>query len=309
MTGTLTLMGVAASFGSLAVTIKGVLMQPGPPTASCLSAIRGIMAALCFVPPIVASGESLRKGGRLLVTAGAELALWNFLAQGLLNAALALTSAMKASFLTQTAIVLTPLLSRIRGDRVGADKWLAALAALTGVGLLGADGSTGAIGKARMAISLNIGDWLALAGALSYSLYILRVGSFASRGVDSGLSQALKTVFLAPLYCAWAAADAFRGGSFSLSLLWPNPWSITVWLLLAYSAVVPGALADVFQARGQERVPAAEAQVILASEPIFSAGFSAAFLGERLGVVGLFGAFLVFAATVVASLPNGKQQS
>ena len=58
---------------------------------------------------------------------------------------------------------------------------------------------------------------------------------------------------------------------------WRNPLA---WLLLLYSAVGPGAIADVLQNVGQTSVTAAEANVILCAEPVFTALCSRVFLGE-----------------------------
>ena len=43
------------------------------------------------------------------------------------------------------------------------------------------------------------------------------------------------------------------------------------WAVLIFTAVVPGYLADVFQAKGQESVSPSESQVLLAGEPLFAA--------------------------------------
>ncbi len=65
--------------------------------------------------------------------------------------------------------------------------------------------------------------------------------------------QALKTRLLAVLYIFWAAATAakayFSGpaGWESVRALWPAWRSGRAWLLLAYSALGPGAIADVMQ--------------------------------------------------------------
>lgn len=297
--GRVTLVFVAGCFGSLAVAIKSVLSTgANAPSVAVLSAVRGILAALCFVPAVLLAKKEELAGSQLW-RAAFELAIWNLLAQGLLNASLALTSATKASFLTQTAIVMTPLIAAFNGQRISMPKWVAAACALAGVVLLASPGNaSGATNLLALAVP-QPGDLLALAGALSYSIYIIRIGSFAELGISSGLSQALKTILLAPLYSIWAVVDVVRLGGFMNA--WSGYSSLTIWLILIYSAIVPGALADVFQARGQEKVEPAEAQVILASEPIFSAVFSAAILGERLGPIGIFGAALVVVATLLAT--------
>jgi len=288
--------GVAGCFGSLAVAVKAVLSLPGAPSVAVLSATRGFLAAVCFLPALIAAKSADLQNRRLWIVSF-ELAVWNLLAQGLLNASLSLTSATKASFLTQTAIVMTPIIAALSGQKIAPTKWAAAACALVGVLLLSNTSADAA--AADISLGPALGDLFALGGALSYSIYIIRIGVFADRGVSSGLSQALKTILLAPLYCVWAFFNVTQLGGFASA--WPGYTSLTAWLILIYSAIVPGALADVFQARGQEKVEPAEAQVILSSEPLFSAAFSAAILGERLGPIGIAGAAMVFVATLLAT--------
>ena len=44
---------VAAAYGSLSVAFKYVYGMPGPPSAGVIGAVRGVFAALCFVPMIL----------------------------------------------------------------------------------------------------------------------------------------------------------------------------------------------------------------------------------------------------------------
>ena len=67
---------------------------------------------------------------------------------------------------------------------------------------------------------------------------------------------------------------------------WANPLA---WAVMAFSAIVPGYLADVCQAKGQETVNPSESQVLLAGEPLFAAVFGAVLLGETLGTMGYVG--------------------
>lgn len=54
--------------------------------------------------------------------------------------------------------------------------------------------------------------------------------------------------------------------------------------------------------QGQKRVPAAEAQIIFSSLPLWSAVFAAVLLeGERMGAVGWAGGLLIVSAGIVAS--------
>jgi drug/metabolite transporter (DMT)-like permease len=135
------------------------------------------------------------------------------------------------------------------------------------------------------------------------SLYIYRISELGKQGLSNDLTQAVKVAIIAALYCVWAAVDGARlvaAGSAVVGL-WPGWRSAVAWGVLAYSAIVPGALADVLQARGQARVGAAEAQVLLGAEPLWTAVLGMALLSERLGAAGWAGASLIVAAVLLAS--------
>jgi drug/metabolite transporter (DMT)-like permease len=97
---------------------------------------------------------------------------------------------------------------------------------------------------------------------------------------------------LAILYTGWALATAvaaFAGGAAmtggvdaaasaaagwaAVRELWPGWRSGSAWAVLAFSAVGPGAVADLLQQVGQTAVGAAEANVILTSESLFTVGY------------------------------------
>ena len=314
---------VAAAYGSLSVAFKYVYGMPGPPSAGVIGAVRGVFAALCFVPMILreskdAEARAKADPERALASksdgssgvfwrAAGELALWNLVAQGACNVALLFTDATRVSFLTQASIAFTPVLVSLSGDRVGAVTWAGCFLAIAGVVLLGFDGGEVAAGAAAAAAGLNLGDVIALIGAASYSLYIFRIGVFAKKGLPGNLTQAWKTVILSVLYLGWAAADCFAyvanpAGVAAPWAGWQNP---AAWFVLIFTAVVPGYFADVCQAKGQESVDASESQVLLAGEPLFAAVMGAIALGESLGTFGYVGGAGLVAGAILAGLDEG----
>jgi drug/metabolite transporter (DMT)-like permease len=59
------------------------------------------------------------------------------------------------------------------------------------------------------------------------------------------------------------------------------------------------------QSYGQRRVSATDANLIYSVQPVFSAFFAWALLGEQLDIFGYIGAFLIgLAVWIVASLPE-----
>ena len=278
-----------------------------------LSAARGVLAALAFAPLLTSQRAALAAAPRAFWVAAAELTAYNCCFQGLLNVAVLDTDATRAAFLFQAAVIFTPALAAARGRPVAGSTWAGAALAAGGACLLALDG--GGMGMAGGA--LRGGDAAALGAAAAYAIYIYRLSELGAAGAATDLTQALKCLLQAGAYAAWAAADvavlqaaspadaAAPSFAAAAAQLWPGAASGAAWAALAYSALVPGALADVLQARGQAKVSAAEASVLLAAEPLWTALLGAACLGERMGHAGWAGAALLLASLGLTSQAGG----
>jgi drug/metabolite transporter (DMT)-like permease len=307
---------VALSYGGLCVSLKMVFVRAGPPSVGTLGMIRGLMVLLCFVPQLLDSFKKNRSGEEKLNkdfwSAALELATWNFLAQGCCNVALLFTEATRVSFLTQASIAFTPFIETFFGEKVKKLVWAGCLVALVGVVTLGMDPGGGQsvelVGSVMpKGLSINIGDLIALVGALTYSLYVFRIGAFTKLGLDGSQLQAWKSFFLAFMYSAWGFSDfaLHKVGMTTTTPFsgWRDP---IIWLLIAFSAVIGGYLADVVQAKGQESVSASETQVILSGEPLFAALLGGLFLGEVLGPLGYVGGGLLLSGGLMCSFAEGS---
>lgn len=323
MRGRAILLLVAFLYGTLNVVLRQLYATPGPPSASMLSSSRGWLAALCFLPAMSQIRQEVGKsasGGReispdgdkqaSLVRVAIELAFWNAATQGLVNVGLLFTESARASFLTQTSVVITPLISSLQGNRVGRNVWMGCAAALAGLALLSTEGgdsvaaSADGIAAGFSGLSFSGGDLLVLGGAVCWSIYIVRTAAIGDRYPEVSL-QAVKTVALAMMYTSWlifSAISCFNSGGWdAVAGLWLGWQNLTAWALLLYSAVGPGALADVLQQNGQKQVSASEANVILCSEPIFTAILAFLIAGETTSATENAGGALVILAAVIAS--------
>ncbi|KAG7356814.1 EamA-like transporter family protein [Nitzschia inconspicua] len=326
--GRFTLCVVALLYGTLNVSLRLIYQLPEPPTASALSAARGVLACVGFLPLLlvgrqpdanskadesISDGEPAESSSSQIAPflwAGFELAFYNFLAQGLLNIGLLSTSSARASFLTQTSVVFTPVLSRIFGQRVPSNVWIACGLALVGLTVLSsAATTTTALGSYFSSpVSFTTGDCLVLGGAVSWSLYLYRLSKLGPKFDEVNL-QFVKSIMLAVLYAVWLvativtsegiAADAFM----TVFVSQPFGWLINgaAFLTILYSAVGPGTVADVLQQQGQKEVSASEANVILSLEPVFTALCAWAILGELTSFREAIGGAIILAAASVAT--------
>ena len=295
---------------------------PQPPSAATLSVTRGWLATLSFfivsslstspnLTSEVSGGEMITSetknyDNKSLVFAGLELAIWNGLAQGLLNAGLLSTGSARASFLTQTSVVWTPVLLTLFVGRqsVSPTTWLGCAIALCGLTLL----SSGVAGNGGLvAAAFSVGDVFVLGGALAWSAYLIRLGKIGERFPEIPL-QFVKTFLLGILYTVWFVLGLFDGtgsfiSNFSSSMAWAvGPGALAAWGALVYSAVGPGAVADVLQQQGQRTVPPSQANVLLSLEPVFAALCARLLLGEVTTFNENIGGSLIVLAALVTTV-------
>jgi drug/metabolite transporter (DMT)-like permease len=259
---------VALLYGTLNVSLRLVYQLDAPPSAAALSAARGWLASLCFIPllyvkqfktqkkkaspasPSKEKSSASSSSPKSLLIAGSELAVWNFLAQGLLNVGLLSTGSARAAFFTQMSVVMTPVISLLAGQSVAPTVWIGCAVALGGLTLLS---GAGGVAGSTMAV-FSTGDLLVIGGALSWSLYLLRLSKIGSKFDEINL-QAVKTNVVAVLNSLWLAVSVWQNPAVSS---WGWVTSSTAWLALFYSALAPGMVADILQTKGQKDVSASE---------------------------------------------------
>lgn len=293
---------VAFLYGTLNVSLRMVYAEPGPPTASALSCTRGWLALVCFIPFLANQPRSDSSSSnnitpthsiipaRPLVHVASELALWNFGAQALLTLGLESTESARASFFTQLSVVMTPAISAIAGQTVQSTVWIGCVIALCGLVLLCDEGG--------FRLVLSLGDVTVLAGALCWSMYLFRLSAVGEAYNEVRL-QGTKTAFLAVLYSIWVAIEV-QFGDVTVSP-WPGWKNPITWLLIFYSALGPGTVADMVQQKGQATVSASVANVVLSMEPVFTAILGRIFLGEATTLFDKIGGGLIIIASVVAT--------
>jgi drug/metabolite transporter (DMT)-like permease len=338
----LLLLLVAILYGTLNVSLRAVYDLPDPPSASALSTVRGWLAVLCFAPLLwhqnkqqqsqpplavpAAPLDSTHTDGRSnmatdvttqqsqqqqqqqqqqpdLWKVAAELAVWNFGAQALVNVGLMYVLAARAAFFTQLSVVMTPVLSAMAGHNVHANVWWACGIAFGGLILLSEkvsndnDSDNDSDNGNTFDMTLSLGDILCLCGALSWSTYLFRV-SAVGNAYDEVILQAVKNVVLASLYTIWFLLELLITGE--------RQWvgctsSLVAWVVLFYSALGPGTIADVVQQKAQATVVATVANIILSSEPVFTAILGRVFLGELTTWSEKIGGCFILVAAVVAT--------
>ena len=275
------LLTVAALFGSLNVCLRLVYALPDAPTPSVVGLVRGVFTALCFAPSLSRLTLHRRnsihgsKGADGLWSAAFWLGLWNVASQGLLTVGLTMTSSsVRASFLAQSRVVITPLISILGGQAVQPSVWGGAVVAIVGLLILTSDDGDVGNGNNGYGVSgSNTGDLLVLGCAICWSMYLFQFGKVAHR-FDKVSLQSTTCAIRAGMYGAWflVAACLVHRKEERHSLLetmqsmWLGWRDLRAWGLLLFSAVGSGALAGLLQQKGQATLSASETNIILSSE-------------------------------------------
>ncbi|CAK0872116.1 unnamed protein product [Prorocentrum cordatum] len=188
------------------------------------------------------------------------------------------TTVVRAALLLASINVLTPLLSATIGssrqDRtVAPETWLGCLVSFGATAWATAGGASGEGG------GLGPGDLSVLAATLCYATVKVRLADKARTYAAEALAparlffSALCALAVLGLRCGLGGADAGA----ELGRLPAEAWG-----LLLFSAVAPGVVATLLQAKGQRVVPPAQAQTIYAGVPLFAACYSLVVLGEPI---------------------------
>jgi drug/metabolite transporter (DMT)-like permease len=274
------------------------------------SALTMTRAAAATMPPRSTTPSLLSMSSTFWMYAF-ELAFFNFATQGLINIGLLTTASARSAFFTQLSVVITPILSAILGTKHGIivhpKVWFACSIALFGLYVLSSDdvnddndedGSGSGSGSGSI-LRLTQGDLYCLGSAFCWSYYIYRLSDWGDR-FDETQTMFVKNIFMAIFYSLWAIISWwwFVPTGSSLWEGWMDPIS---WLILFYSAFSSGALSDVLQQKAQAVVPAAESNVILSLEPVFSAVLGLCLLGEVPSFYELIGGGFIVIASVLAS--------
>lgn len=212
-----------------------------------------------------------------------------FLGSWLQQAGLLHTTVTNGGFLTSLYVLFVPLIAFLAvGARPHPVVYVGVPAALVGIYCL--NGGT--------LDQLNIGDLLVVGSAVFWALHVLLLGFLARltgmpifvSGVSFLVAGLLAMTLALPL-----EAPSFAGLSDG-------------WIEIVYAGVFSTAVAFTLQAVGQQYVPPANAAIILSAESLFAALGGAVVLGDRLTLLGYFGAGLIFAAMVLVEVVPAWQR-
>ncbi|MDO5590273.1 MAG: DMT family transporter [Lachnospiraceae bacterium] len=220
-----------------------------------------------------------------LIKAGVACGGLLFAASSLQQIGIVSTTVGKAGFITAFYIVLVPLLGVFLHKKIGWKVWLAVVMSLVGLYFLCITES----------FSISKGDIYIFLCALLFSFHIMIVDHYSPK-VD-GVKMSCIQFFVAGVLSI----------PFMFILETPKMNNLLIsWFPLIYAGVFSCGIAYTLQILGQKNVNPAIASLILSLESCFSVLAGWIILGEKLSVRETVGCILMFAAIILAQLPDEK---
>ncbi len=301
--GSIMLFTTAFIWGSSFVAQKVGMDFIGPFT---YNGIRFLVGALVLVPVILAmdgikKGKSpaamegsaaktdesaLKKDRKTLLTGGLSCGAVLFVASSLQQHGLMYVSAGMVGFITALYIVLVPILGLFIGRKVRKILWLSVALATVGLYLI----------CIKTGFTLGRGDLLVIACAFGFALHILAIDHFSPKtdGIKlSCLQFFLAGLFSVPFMALFETVD------------WVNIFAC--WFPILYTGVMSCGIAYTLQVIGQKDVEPAVASLILSLESVFAVITGIIVLHEQVSGREVLGCIIMFAAIILAQLPEKKE--
>lgn len=223
------------------------------------------------------------------VTCGVVLFAASYLQQAGITAYPAGAAASgRSGFVTATYMIMVALMGVVVGKKTQPIVFLAVAVSMLGMYLLCVPNGLG---------SIYVGDWLVLASALGYALHIIVIDRFTRiDGVRLSRVQLMTSAAIA-LVCALAFEH-------------PDPAAIAAALVpILYAGICSDGIAYTFQIIAQKTTDPTVASILMSLESVFAAIGGWLILSESLSAVELLGCALVFAAVMLAQVPQFVENS
>ena len=194
----------------------------------------------------------------------------------------------RSGFVTATYMIMVALMGVIVGKKTQPIVFVAVAVSMLGMYLLCVPDGLG---------SIYLGDWLVLASAFGYALHIIVIDHFTSvDGVRLSRIQLMTSAAIA-LVCALAFEH-------------PDPAAIAAaFVAILYAGICSDGIAYTFQIIAQKTTDTTVASILMSLESVFAAIGGWLILSESLSAVELLGCALVFAAVMLAQVPQFVENS
>ena len=283
-----------------------VAQKSGMDTVSpvAFNGIRTLIGAVSLLPVIAimnmrqgAKAENTKEQKKLLWIGGVCGGLFLMAAGNVQQIGICYTTAGKTGFITALYVILVPLMGLLLGKRIRPIFWACVAASAVGLYLLciPAEGGFG---------NINKGDIIVFICAFLFAGHILCIDYFSPK-VD-GVKLSCIQFFVA-------------GGVSCILMLFIDPalgYTLPTlsdlqagWFPLFYAGVMSCGVAYTCQIIGQKGLNPTVASLIMSLESSISVIAGWLFLGQRMGSREILGCVVMFAAIVLAQLPEKRRKT
>lgn len=226
-----------------------------------------------------------RENPRTLLIGGICCGVALTVASSLQQLGLMHTNAGKAGFITALYILIVPIMGLFLKKRVGSKTWIGVILAVIGMYFL----------CITEGFSISGGDFLVFLCAIVFAVHIMTIDHFSPK-VD-GVKMSCIQFFVCGILCAIPM----------LLFEHPNPAQILVaWMPLCYAGFLSCGVAYTLQVVAQKNTNPTVASLLMSLESVFAVLTGWVILGERLTIREFLGCALMFAAIILAQLPEKK---
>lgn len=280
MKNSLLLLLTAIIWGSSFVAQSVGMDYVGPFTFTC---IRSILGGLVLIPFLLWSYKGNLKMKKTDMLGGISCGIALFAASNAQQIGLVYTTVGKGGFITSLYVVIVPVIGLLLGKKVRKMIWFCVGLSVVGLYLLCMTEGN---------LSLGYGDLLILVCAVLFSLHIMIIDYFSSKGDAVNMS------------CIQFFTCAALSGIVMLGFEQPSFANImNAKYSILYAGVLSSGVAYTLQIVGQKGVNPTVASLILCLESVVSAISGWFILHEAMTSREVLGCVLMFAAIVLAQVP------
>ena len=263
--------------------------------AFTFNAARSLIAAVFLIPCIFVikkiekdPAKKKIKIDKPLIVSGVCCGIALCVASAFQQIGISKTTVGKAGFITAMYIIIVPLLSRFFGKKIQPIIWLAVAISAVGLYLL----------CMNEGFSVSEGDFFILLCALCFAIHILVIDYFSDK-TDGVIMSCIQFFTVGVL-------------SLVIALIFEQPRLadiVPAILPILYTGVFSSGVAYTLQIVAQKDVNPTAASLLMSLESVFAVLSGWLFLHEGLSLKEFFGCVLVFAAIIIAQIPDMKSAS
>lgn len=197
------------------------------------------------------------------------------------------TTAGKAGFITALYIVLVPLTGIFLGKKIGLRIWFCVFLAALGLYLL----------SIKQGFNIQLGDLLILICAFCYAIHILVIDHFSPKA--NGVKLSMIQFFVAAILSGIIML-------FTEEFNWSSVLAGAIPIL--YAGIFSSGVGYTLQIIAQRDTEPTMASLLMSLESVFAVLAGAVILSERLTLREGIGCAIMFAAIVLAQLPDKREK-